>query len=215
MKNGSRLQPVKDQAILALRVLISVVVITGVVLIFKGALLRVIGEALVCDETPHHSDAIVVLDGGWDGERERWGAHLFHQGYADKIFVTGGDAGWGTSTASLMRNYLVELGIPRTKIFLEERASSTHENAKFLEPLLKVHDVRSILLVTSAYHSRRARMSFARVLGDDGMVITSSPTRETTFQPGTWWYNERLRKAVVLEYLKYIWNALHGYLKLI
>ena len=101
------------------------------------------------------ADALLVL-GGEPSARPSVAASLYHKGVAPLIFVTGiGDAGRN-------RQLLLSSGVPECAIIVEDKASTTDANARFVKPLLEKHHVRSALLVTSPFHTRRALGTFRK-----------------------------------------------------
>ena len=96
---------------------------------------------------------------------------LFKLSKAPLVIVTGGAANGSISEASLMRDMLELMGIPLEAIILEEKALDTRQNAEFTAMILHDKQVRKILLVTSAYHMRRAKWIFKQTLGLEVEVI--------------------------------------------
>ena len=131
------------------------------------------------------ADAIVLLGGATSGlthggdmgnmnesaDRIITTLKLFKLGKAPLMIVTGGATNGGVSEASLMRDILELMGIPLEAIILEEMAIDTRQNAEFTARILRDQQVSKILLVTSAYHMRRAKWIFDRTLGSEVEVI--------------------------------------------
>jgi len=92
---------------------------------------------------------------------------LYRAGRVRRIIISGGSSGvlGGADTeASGLRTLLRLAGVPDSAILLEGRSRNTRENALFTKALLRQHpNVKSLVLVTSAYHERRALGCFARV----------------------------------------------------
>ncbi|EIL99810.1 hypothetical protein RHOFW104T7_07745 [Rhodanobacter thiooxydans] len=77
-----------------------------------------------------------------------------------KIEVSGGDArGLGQSEAAVYAD-LQRLGVDAADLLLETRSMNTWQNAQFSSPLLKAYGADRVLLVSSAYHLRRAMLYF-------------------------------------------------------
>lgn len=74
------------------------------------------------------------------------------------FLVTGGyDTSQSKYTeAEGMANYLEKQGIPRENIILENKATSTYENLKFSQALMKEKNLQSALIITHDYHGNRA-----------------------------------------------------------
>ena len=64
----------------------------------------------------------------------------------------------------VMRDALVQLGVPASRILLESSSLDTHDEAVLIEPMLRAHDIQQIILVTSAVHMPRSVGTF-RALG--------------------------------------------------
>src|SRR4029453_2974478 len=62
---------------------------------------------------------------------------------------------------------------------------------------------RSILLVTSKYHTRRAAEIY-RLLADDRVKIIVRPARDDDFQSKRWWRDHISTRRVIIEYLKLV-----------
>lgn len=74
------------------------------------------------------------------------------------IIVSGGKGGGELiSEAEAMKRYLVEKGIPESRIILEDQSTSTYENLKFSKALMSEGNDH-IMIITSDYHMYRAKM---------------------------------------------------------
>jgi uncharacterized SAM-binding protein YcdF (DUF218 family) len=125
------------------------------------ALFLLFGARLVLTVSapPSPADAILVL-GGETPRRSAKAADLYKAGLAPRIFVSGG------GDATIIRRYLIQEGVPADRILIEDRSTTTWENALFIAPVLRNHNVRRVLLVTSWFHTRRAVATFRRAAGD-------------------------------------------------
>jgi uncharacterized SAM-binding protein YcdF (DUF218 family) len=63
----------------------------------------------------------------------------------------------------IVKRFLTDLGIPADKIILEDKSRDTFENAKFTQKICARSDFTNPILVTSAYHLKRAVMSFKKI----------------------------------------------------
>jgi len=94
-------------------------------------------------------------------------ARLYHAGKAPKLILSGGRPGGRSdlpSEAAAMAAFLVDLGVPREALILEDRATTTRENAVFCAELMRARRMESALLVTSALHIPRA-VAAVRAMG--------------------------------------------------
>lgn len=76
------------------------------------------------------------------------------------IIVTGGNPQSGVTEAAQMHRMLLSMGIPSSRIIVEDRARSTVENARYSVPLAKQAGASGIILVTSSTHQGRADGNF-------------------------------------------------------
>ena len=85
---------------------------------------------------------------------------LYRRGLAPRVVFTGGVGRHGPSEASVAAAYAVSRGLPESAALLEERSTSTQENARFAAALVGTE--ARVLVVTDSYHVFRARRVFAR-----------------------------------------------------
>lgn len=171
-------------------------------LIFHSFFLSLSGEFLVKSDKLNKADLIIVL-GGERGERVRFGKHLYNEGYADKMLLSGGPiihfpGGKKITWASEMKEYAIRLGIPAKAIILQEKSHTTFGDATYSYQLLKDTLPNSIILVTSPYHSKRAFSIFKKVFVD--VNVYSVPVTNSWFKPNSWWKSKKARHQVLREY---------------
>lgn len=174
-------------------------------------------RALVVRAELAHADALVVLAGaGAYKERTRRAAQLFAEGRAPKILLTNDNLRGGWSTEQQRNPYFVErafdelrrAGVPAASIeVLPEAVSSTHDEALRLREYADAHQLRSLLIVTSLYHSRRALWTLRRVFREDATVIglDTAETGDEAPPASTWWLHAEGWRAVALEYPKFVY----------
>ena len=100
--------------------------------------------------------------------RTRLGVELWKQGLAPRVVFTGGVGDNPPSEASAAAGYAATLGLPAEATLLEERSTSTEENAAFAADLLEAQGLAAsrILLVTDGYHTLRAGRVFGRYFAE-------------------------------------------------
>jgi uncharacterized SAM-binding protein YcdF (DUF218 family) len=159
---------------------------------------------LVEDDPPAVSDAIVVLAGDPGYERTATAAALMKAGRARLLVLTGGEDGPGDSAASLRARALA-LGVDPAAIRMETASRSTREAVLGAAPLLRQAGVRSVTLVTSPYHQRRAAAAARRAWA--GIEVRSHPATPSFWTPAGWWKDSAGRRLVLTEYgkLAYYW----------
>ena len=160
----------------------------AVLLFVVGTNNALVNEALLAWEAPPvtlravaPADAVVLLTGitkGYKSPHDRiylgsgadrltntlW---LYRAGKVRRIIISGGSSAVlsnANTEAGALRTLLRLSAVPDSVIMLEEWSRNTHENARYTQQLLARNpDIRSLVLVTSAFHMRRALGCFAKV----------------------------------------------------
>jgi uncharacterized SAM-binding protein YcdF (DUF218 family) len=165
-------------------------------------LFRSVGYSLVETQAPTQADVIVVLAGGWRGERILKAAELVKAGYAPKVLVSGPMSLYGVNEADLAISLAARNGYDRSSFEpVYAPALSTMDEAHQFAPRLRQLGVRRILLVTSSSHTRRAAATFRRELGNDVEVCVVA-AKEKFFAPENWWHHREGQKTVFYEVSK-------------
>jgi uncharacterized SAM-binding protein YcdF (DUF218 family) len=110
-------------------------------------------DVLTVDSGPVKADVIIILGGG-SHERPLRAAQLFKEKAAPCIIIT------GEGDDEINRQLLIHAGVPAAAIHVEGKSQTTRENAVFTIKLLREEKIRSAILVTTWYHSRRALKTF-------------------------------------------------------
>lgn len=170
----------------------------------KAGAIVVLGTGRYADAPEYGSDTVSRLA----LERLRYAARL-HRQTALPILVTGGTTdSVEQAEATLMRTTL-QRDFQITPRWVEPRARNTMENAVYSRALLAQAGVEQIILVTHAWHMRRALWSFQLA----GFKVTPAPTAFNTLNrrergilgylpsaEGLYWTRTALR-----ERLGYLW----------
>ena len=109
--------------------------------------------------------------------------------YKLPLIITGGTVFSRGPEAPVIKEYLVSLGVPPKDIFTEERARDTWENVVFSKKICDEKGYKKPLIVTSAYHMRRAMWSFKKA-GLEGAV--PYPTAYKSSKRPRWHYTSLL-----------------------
>ena len=81
--------------------------------------------------------------------------------------------GQSVSGSRIVAEMLEELGVPPERVLLAERTRSTREEAVEAARLCAQHGVRTLLVLTSAYHVERARWYFEEAFPGGGAFVTT------------------------------------------
>lgn len=172
---------------------------------------------LIVSAPLERADVIVVLSGSSTlAERTQHAAQIYSQNRAQRILLTTDNHQGGWSSAEQRNPYfheiaikdLTRLGVPSQNIeVIKPPVGSTWDEAVLVSDYAKTHNLRSILIVTSAYHSRRALWSFRSTFHATNTQIGLDPvsTGIQTPPPTTWWLHGRGWQLVLVEYLKLIY----------
>ncbi|HEY1220637.1 MAG: YdcF family protein [Bryobacteraceae bacterium] len=195
----------------ALRLAVALLLLVLAAYLTRTLWLGALGRALVEDDGPAKADAVVVLGGDVWGMRIETAARLVRAGFAPVVLISGAPAAYDTNEADLAIPYIVRQGYPAGWfVALRNDGMSTREESFLLLDELRRRQVRSLILVTSDFHTARAARTFRaaeRALGCRlEMRVVAAPDRY--FQAGSWWRNREGRKIALGEWEKTIANAL-------
>ncbi len=164
--------------------------------------LRWAGLFLDAGEPPRKADAILVLAGGWGGERVLKAGELIRAGHAPIAYLSGPRVFYGRSECELAIPFAVEHGFPAEWFdCLPNDALSTRDEARLLLPELERRGVKSLLLVSVRTHLRRARWLF-EARRPASMLIHYTGADAPSFRLEEWHRHREGRKAVVMEWVK-------------
>jgi uncharacterized SAM-binding protein YcdF (DUF218 family) len=213
MKQRSANPPERGGILINLIVLLFFAVFCVVVYLVRHPLMRFAAESWIVEDPIEHADAIVVLsDDNFYADRATRAAELFREGKAPLIVASGRRLRPAAGIAELIEHDLIERGVPKAKIVrFSHDADSTKEEAEALAPLFAEHKWRSVMVVTSNYHTRRARYIFRRVFPESVDVRVAS-ARDGDFDPERWWEKRKSVKELTREFggmVVAIWE-LHG-----
>lgn len=192
---------------------------------FSGSILSKVGQSLVLNEKPTHSDAVVVLCVGVEYyPRLIEAAELFREGFARKVVINGNRktdvlrslekkgfekcCPWYENSLRI----LSMLGVPREKVVCisAEDAYDTVSEAQVVGGKLIGQGFTSIIITTSKFHSRRAHFIWTKMYTNQ-MSICSVSAKMDPYEPQGWWKEGRQIRWVMAEYgawIYYWWKDL-------
>ncbi len=89
------------------------------------------------------------------------------------VILSGGKVYSDTGNEShIAKRQLIGLGVPEGKILVEDKSLNTEQNALYTKQLLQKYNFKRPVLVTSAFHMRRAVLDFNKI----GVNMTPYPT---------------------------------------
>jgi uncharacterized SAM-binding protein YcdF (DUF218 family) len=182
--------------------LLFLVVLCGAVYLARRPILRFVGESWIVDETLDHADAIIVLsDDNFYADRVTRAAELMRDGKAPLVVASGRRLRPYAGIAELMQHDLIERGVAKEKILVfAHDADSTRDEAEVLANFVTEKKWNTVLLVTSNYHTRRARYVFRKIFPVNVQLAVVS-ARDGDFDPQQWWQKRKSLKYFTREFV--------------
>lgn len=111
------------------------------------------------------------------------------------IILSGGQVYDDSGEEAIIADRILKsLGVPQEKIFIEDESLNTTQNAIFSAKILREKNFQKPLVVTSAFHMRRAVLNFSR----QGFEIIPYPTNFTVSQNPEFHYTKLRPQASAL-----------------
>jgi uncharacterized SAM-binding protein YcdF (DUF218 family) len=123
-------------------------------------------------------DVIILLGAPPDGSLFRFVTAARLQKRLDIPIIMSGANKASKQKDSFAIRFLIDLGVPEKKIIEEDKSRDTFENAKFSQKICSRLGFTDPILVTSAYHMKRAIMSFGKV----GLKVVPFPSGFKSWQ---------------------------------
>ena len=142
---------------------------------------RIISEDSIDTLESFQADCILILGAGVydDGtpmpmllERLNTGLEIYKNGAAPKIIVSGDHGRKDYDEVNVMKNWLIDNGVPSEDIFMDHAGFSTYESMYRMRDIFLVN---SMIVVTQEYHQYRA-LYIANTLGIDSYGVPCDKT---------------------------------------
>ena len=177
-----------------------------ILFVFRIPVFEEIGSFLVFQDELEPSDAIVVLAGSYTGNRIEEAVRIFDKGMGKVLVFSGYSYYPGMDSHRGMKEYAIKLGVPDDKIIAEKATGeiSTWGEALANIKLLERLKAKSLILVTSSFHTRRSHLVYERAIKSLKMDITLrvQPAYDPTVPYPRWWETRSGIIKVFLEYIK-------------
>ena len=187
-----------------------------VVTFYRIPLMIALGMYLIVEDKPEKADVIVCLAGA-NIERSLAVVDAYRKGFAPSIFMakTRKPDGFDYLTKKV-RDYPADFDlftaimkgfqIPEKAILSsEERVGNTLDEVRLVHKFALERRLKSIIVITSLTHSRRAWLTFTKVFKDDDIKIISLPSHYQRFNPKDWWKKRKYINELLLEYQKLLY----------
>ena len=187
-----------------------------IVTFYRIPLLTALGRYLIVEHEPEKADVIVCL-AGKNIERSLAVVDAYRKGLAPYIFMAKKSKPDGFEyLTKKVRNYPADFDLftltmegfqISEKVILSpvDRVDSTLDEARLVHKFVLERGFKSVIVITSLTHSRRAWLTFTKVFQDDDIKIISLPSHYQLFNPKDWWTKRKYLKEVCIEYQKLIY----------
>jgi len=188
MKPSAQRNSERGGALISLIILAAVVVLCAILYWARHPIMRFAGESWVVDAPTAHADALLLLgDDNFYADRATHAAELIRHGVAPVVVASGRRLRPSAGVVELEEHDLIERGVPKDKIIrFPHDADSTKEEAVALARFCADRHFRSVIVVTSNYHARRARYIFDKVFPAT-IGVSVAGAHDGDFDPENWW----------------------------
>lgn len=157
------------------------------------------------------ADAVVAISGGDTAARTDEAVRLYRDKWAPEVIFSGAALDPNSpSNAAAMAKLAEEQGVPAAAIIKDEAAANTRQNAAGVAAIAHQRGYRTIILVTSPYHQRRANIAFQREL-DAGVTIINHSSYDQTWRRSHWWATAYSRELTLSELQKVLYELASGH----
>lgn len=161
------------------------------------------GRLLVIDD-PQHADVILALAGETE-QRPSRALQLLSQGYAERLIlnVPANAVIYGATYQQLAQNWIQNLPQANSLSVCPIQGLSTKAESLDTAQCLRKVNARSVLIVTSDFHTRRALSEFRKEL--PGYTFHVAASYDATQFGEPWWRHRQWAKTNLSEWLRLLW----------
>jgi uncharacterized SAM-binding protein YcdF (DUF218 family) len=177
---------------------------------FRSQILTGIADFLIIDDRLQPADAIFLLNSEFD-TRPFQAAELYKLGMAPVVVIARSEdtpvveLGLVPNDTDISIGVMEKLGVPAGKIIVLPFAggvTSTFDEAAAFRQYTKANRIQRIILVTSAFHTRRARWIFEKTLEELPVTLEMAAVSYEGFDQTDWWKSEGGLVTLNNEYIK-------------
>jgi uncharacterized SAM-binding protein YcdF (DUF218 family) len=165
--------------------------------------LPLIGGFLIQGDNASPADALVILSGE-EGERVLEAVTWYKQNYGRYMVFTvtdSEDIGENKTYSQKLMRIAIDEGVPQDAMLLTDgEATSTVDEANAVLLLCKKRDIKSIMVITSSYHTRRTKVIFEDIFKDSEISVRVHPVEDGWYQPWNWFFTEEGWQKTIAEY---------------
>ncbi|MBZ5528718.1 MAG: YdcF family protein [Acidobacteriia bacterium] len=186
--------------ILTLLVLLFLALLCALLYFLRAPILRQMSASWIVEDSLERADAIIILsDDNYLAQRATRATELFQRGLAPLVVASGRQLRPYAGISELMERDLKSRGVPQNAIVrFPQSSDSTIEEAELLSALAVKRRWKRVIVVTSNYHTRRARYIFRRVF-PAGTEVRIAASSSDEFDPAEWWKKRSGQKRFFTE----------------
>lgn len=176
-------------------------------------LLTGMADFLIHTDAPlEKADMIFVLNGDYD-TRPFYSSDLYNQGLAPIVAIAQTESspserlGLVDNPTDIAVEILKLRGVPVSQLLVlnqDDPVTSTFDEASALRQYIEENKIHSVIMVTSAFHTRRSRWIFERELTGIQVKLQVAGAPYMNFNAGNWWQYEEGLINLNNEYIKLI-----------
>jgi uncharacterized SAM-binding protein YcdF (DUF218 family) len=183
------------------------------VFVFHSQILTSVANYLIINDRLQPADAIFLLNSDFD-TRPFHAADLYKQGLAPVVVIAMAkntpvvNLGLVPNDTDISIGVMEKLGMPPERITVlpfPGGTNSTFDEAVAFKQYAEENHVQRIILVTSAFHTRRARWIFEKTLAGLSVSIEMAAVPYADFDQTNWWKNETGLITLNNEYIKLVY----------
>ncbi|MEZ0396558.1 MAG: YdcF family protein [Anaerolineales bacterium] len=190
----------------------ALLLLTACLLVYalRAPLLTGIGRYLIREDELHPADILFLLNGDYN-TRPFYAAELYARGLAPRLVIARAEPspaerlGLLPNETDISVAILERQGVPPQAITVLEipgGVTSTYDEAVVLRAYVEANAIRRVILVTSAFHTRRAGWIVRQELAGLNVTVELVAARSPDYDETNWWQSEAGLINVNNEYIK-------------
>jgi uncharacterized SAM-binding protein YcdF (DUF218 family) len=180
---------------------------------FRSQVLTGVADLLVVNDRLQPADVIFLLNGDYN-TRPFYASDLYRQGLAPAIVIArsenlpAAELGLVPNDTDIAVGVMEKLGVPADKIVVlpvPGGVTSTFDEAIVLRRYIETNNIHTVILVTSAFHTLRAKWIFDRELSGLPLTLEMAAAPHYGFNATNWWRSESGLITLNNEYVKLVY----------
>ena len=142
-------------------------------------LIKKLWDYMRCNQQIEKADCIIGL-GCEDLNIAKTAVDLYLKGYSDKIIFSGGLGKvtkniWNKTEAEKFTEYAIKNGVPKEKIYIENKSTNTGDNFRFTKELIKQKglNIKTCIVVCKPYVEKRVEATLKKITPEWKGIVTS------------------------------------------